>query len=124
MKKKKRKNRFEDVPLKRKQKTVESNHRVENYRPPKQKPPKVMRLLQGWNSLTLTVMDDKKHGHVIEYVRSDKGRVYRKALPWENPSLLIGINFNAPQDDVRLVRIKDPKIIKGVKRALRRNRSR
>lgn len=96
----------------------------ETARPPKSVKTKFMQVLDDWKATSITIMDDKKHGHVAEYMLAPSGKVYRRAFAWENPHLVIDSPILPAEHHVRLIRIKDKKLKRQVKRAIRRRRSR
>ena len=108
---------------KKKQKAIDDpKGRVESAYPKGWKKPKALRLLSDWKATTLTIMDDDRHGHVVEYIVSPKGKIYQRAFSWQNPDLYIDCPLF--HENVRLMRVKSAKRRKEVRRALRRNRSR
>jgi hypothetical protein len=89
-------------------------------RPPRTQPDtKFLRVLDLWKATRCTIIDDVT-GHVLEYLISPKGTVYRRAYGFEKPSLVIDSPVLPPEHHVRLVRIVDKTVIKEVMRALRR----
>lgn len=108
--------------MKKKKAVDDPAGRADSAYPKGYKKPKCMRLLTDWQATTLTIMDDDRNGHVVEYVMSPKGNVYQRAFSWQNPDLYI----DSPlfHENVRLMKVKSAKRRKEVKRAIRRNRSR
>lgn len=111
--------------MKKNKKEKKEKLRIKTHKPPKQAPTKFMKVLGDWQSALVTIMLDKKQvGHVAEYIRAPNKKIYRRALSWEHPTLVIDSPILPAEHHIRLVRIRDKKIKREVIRALRRHRSR
>jgi hypothetical protein len=74
---------------------------------------KFIRILDGWNGVTIKYNEKNDNpSWVMECIISPQKKVYRRAAAWEKPHLVIDANILPAEHHIRLVRIKEPLIIK------------
>jgi hypothetical protein len=98
---------------------MKKSMKVETYRPPKAAKTRFIRVLDGWREFAINFRHADGSIMPAVFIASPQDRIYRRALHWENPSLVIDANILPPEHHIRLVRIRDAKTIKLVRRALR-----
>jgi hypothetical protein len=94
-------------------------------RPPSTQPDtKFLRVLGDWKATRCTITVDQSHAHVLEYLVSPKGSIYRRAYSFEKPTLVIDSPVLPAEHHVRLMKIVDRSVIREVIKTLRRQERR
>lgn len=104
-------------------KKQKSNRADRNYIPSGQRPTRFINVLDDWKRAVLHAkdVDEKTVQHPMEYFVSPEKKVYRRAFMWEHPNIVIGSPLMMPEQEIRLKRVRNKKLCKEVRRAVRRS---
>lgn len=85
---------------------------------------KFVTLLPDWKSVAIPVPLDSAVMGTVEYLLAPNRAVYRHALSWERPTLVIESAVLPPALSLRLVRVRKLALIKLVRRTVRKQSTR
>jgi hypothetical protein len=91
-----------------------------SYRAPDATKTQFIRILDGWTCVHMDHQQIDGTPVRFEYIVDPEQRIYRRALSWEAPTLVIDANILPAEHHIHLVRIRRKSVCRLIRKAFRK----